>query len=105
MKNRIILISVLSFYHSGFSQNLSMPDSGRYIIHRFLKPIGEESYTANRDNSGMHFQLFGLRPIAQSINHRGNPLKQISDIQKIKWVIKGGRVYDGTELKKKVGVK
>jgi hypothetical protein len=35
----------------------------------------------------------------------GDPLKQISDIQKIKWVIKGGEVYNAAELKSKVGFK
>jgi hypothetical protein len=57
MKNLIILLFFFSFYQSGVSQKLSMPDSGRYIIHRWLQPIGEESYTVTRDNRGIHFDI------------------------------------------------
>ncbi len=89
MKKLIILLCCLFSHQLGFSQNLSMPDSGRYIIHRWLQPIGEETYTVTHDNNGIQFNinfLFVDRGTRVPLN---NLISLAKDFSPISYVIKG----------------
>ena len=89
MKNLAILLSFLLCYQVGISQKLSIPDSGRYIIHRWLKPLGAESYMVTHDNNGIHFDINSM------YTDRGTkvPLKTriflAKDFSPVSFVIKG----------------